>query len=105
MAHDPKERVASQFVKEQASGETRTWYLAFVDPDRPKARQLLGVAIVRAPGLTSAIAVVNTLQINPGGKIEGAELKNDLDLAPKWLNHLLSEDEIEELDRQMAQAG
>lgn len=47
------------------------WWLSFADPTRPTGEQLLGICIVRAVDMASAIKIAHALKINPGGEVQG----------------------------------
>jgi hypothetical protein len=48
---------------------TGRWWLSFADPDRPAGEQSLGVCIVQAVDVVSAVKVSHALKINPGGQV------------------------------------
>lgn len=47
------------------------WWLSFADAERPAGEQLLGVAIVEAADMTTAIRAAWSIGCNPGGSVEG----------------------------------
>lgn len=47
------------------------WWLSFADAQKPAGEQLLGVAIVDAADLPSAIKAAWALGCNPGGQVNG----------------------------------
>jgi hypothetical protein len=47
------------------------WWLSFADATRPAGSQFLGICIVRAVDMVSAIKVAHALGINPGGEVRG----------------------------------
>jgi hypothetical protein len=96
-------RVA-QVAIETASEPTAGWWLSFCDTDRPAGQQFLGACLVRAGSLPEAITVSHLLGVNPGGEIEilGPIPPEKVDKIPlKWVNRLLSREEIDEFDAVM----
>jgi hypothetical protein len=51
------------------------WWLSFVDPDRPKGERFLGVCVVEAPDLRSAIRAAWKAKCNPGGEVGSWEIE------------------------------
>jgi len=47
------------------------WWLSFADGTRPDGDQLLGIAIVEAADLGTAIKASWALDCNPGGEVKG----------------------------------
>jgi hypothetical protein len=66
------------------------WWLNFEDPNSPKGSQFLGVAIVEATDLPSAIGVAQILGINPGGEADGVEIRPERLPPAAYRNRLLS---------------
>lgn len=57
------------------------YWMSFYDPEKPKGRQLLGVALVEASSLPEAITRAWQTGCNPGGEISTVEIP--MDLIPK----------------------
>ena len=70
------------------------WWLNFEDPERPKGLQFLGVAIVEATDMLSAVGATNALGINPGGEAEGVEILAARVPPPDYRNRLLSRADV-----------
>jgi hypothetical protein len=111
---------------------TRTFWLSFVDPDRPEGQRNLGVCIIdideldiaaarvtldksrfastydpdKGPIVWAITAKARDVGCNPGGEVASYEI-TDAD-NPAWLarlprNTLLTKDEAEALNRQLLQ--
>lgn len=77
----------------------KLFWLSFVDPDLPKGKRFLGVAIVAATEYIEAVKVTHILGINPGGEIRGSELPRAYQVSSQWRERLLSAADVEELER------
>lgn len=53
------------------------FWMSFCDPDRPKGRQFIGVALVEAPTLPDAITTAWRTGCNPGGEVQSTEIPID----------------------------
>lgn len=92
-----EERIAAKLVEEAVTGSLSYWWLSFADSERPEGSQFLGVCIVQAKGITSAIRLTHTLGINPGGEVAGFELPDmpeSIDKVKDHTNLLLSKEEL-----------
>lgn len=88
------------------------WWLSFADGTRPKGTQFLGVCIVDtgmegAPetmDMLAAVQMTHALGINPGGEVQGLPCPEEREhlIQAKWLNRLLSREECEAIDAEMA---
>jgi hypothetical protein len=76
--------------------ETPLWWLSFCDPDKPEGSTFLGVCIVPAHDMITAVAKARRLGCNPGGEVLGHPLEDEVD--PKYIGTLMSRAEL-------AQAG
>ena len=80
---------------------TPSWWLSFVDGDRPKDEQFLGVCVVTAPDFGTAVQRAHLLGCNPGGEVQGVEIP--MDTAPfiedKWRRRVLTREECAEFDK------
>ena len=98
---------------------TKTFWLSFSDPDRPKGEQFLGVCLVDvtqadadaarrdlarrhpqaqdgAEWLAAAITKAHRLHCNPGGEVLSFEVPRDHSMAAKYpRNRLLSKQALE----------
>jgi hypothetical protein len=69
-----RERRLKYLLREEAKcGVENVYWLSFVDPDAPEERQFLGVCMVQAFGLVTAIEKARSLGFNPGGEVAGCE--------------------------------
>ena len=68
------------------------WWMSFRDPNKPKGRQFLGVAIVEAPGFMHAVQKTWELNINPGGEIVAEQVEG---VSVEYHNRLLSRADLE----------
>lgn len=93
---DRKARMDQHLLSEAIRGKAETWWLSFADGTRPKGDQFLGVAVVKANGLMSAIMETHVRGINPGGGISGSVV---LDVPPDCLNRLMTKQEL--IDREL----
>lgn len=78
---------------EDAMQPAQWWWLSFCDTTRPKGEQFLGVAIVQAGGIVSAVGEAHRLGCNPGGEVQGWPMP--LVPAEEWRERLLSREEVE----------
>jgi hypothetical protein len=69
------------------------WWLSFADTSRPSGSQNLGVAIVEARDLESAVAEAWRLKCNPGGEFMGIQLSEVPEGLPT--GRLLTPEEID----------
>lgn len=74
------------------------WWLSFCDPDKPAGSQFLGACIVEADHFSDAIATAWRRKCNPGGEVAAFECPKDKTVDPKWMNRLLSRDDIAAMD-------
>lgn len=74
-------------------GPGRWWWLWFVDTAKPKAEQLLGVAIVEGATLRDAVRRAGELGINPGGKVASVACTRHVPRT-RWRNRLLTRQEV-----------
>jgi hypothetical protein len=80
---------------------TMQW-LSFCDANRPAGSQFLGGLIVRAPDFTTAIMRAHALGLNPGGEVRGAPV--NVPVPERWIERLLSREEIAEMEADLAPA-
>lgn len=81
------------------------WWLSFVDPARaaPRGEQVpggpgfLGVCIIRASDMVSAVRTAHQLGCNPGGEVQGFGPLPVDGIDEKWWNRLLTAAETEEI--------
>jgi hypothetical protein len=80
------------------------YWLSFCDVMMPEGRQFLGVAIVWGQTLEHAIRRAHILGCNPGGTVMAHPIGGKLEhmLGRKWFDKLLSREELEEMDRELA---
>lgn len=81
------------------------WWLSFADPEKPAGAQFLGVAIVEAADLPSAIKAAWALGCNPGGSVKGfpVDPTQHARLSTKLpVGRLLGPDEARDLDRRIS---
>lgn len=57
-------------LSDEAKNEACWWWLSFVKGEGA-SEQFAGACVVKAPGFVSAVGVVNSLGINPGGQVAG----------------------------------
>lgn len=75
------------------------YWLSFCDPDRPKGTQFLGICIVEAADLPTAITKSHVLECNPGGEVLSIEFEPDKCPLPIAVveNRFLNRQQMEEL--------
>lgn len=81
------------------------WWLSFINPDltpppdeqRPGGVSFLGVAIVEASNLMSAVRESHRLGCNPGGQVQGSGPMPLWAVGVEWRNRLLSYDEVQQI--------
>lgn len=73
----------------------KTWWLSFIDPERPQGARFLGVIILDAPTLDAAFTKSWELKINPGGEALGVQLNENMD--EKYKNRLIVYPEVAEI--------
>jgi hypothetical protein len=80
------------------------FYMSFCDGDMPKGSKFLGAVMVFAEDLQSAVLQAWVMGVNPGGEV--ASMKASSAVASmvdkKWLNRLLSKDEVDQFDLEMS---
>ena len=79
----------------QPAGGAPLWWMSFCDPAAPAGSQFLGVAIVQAPDLESAVTRSHVLGVNPGGEIQIAGPIPEGWIGPEWRDRLLAKAEAE----------
>jgi hypothetical protein len=81
-----------------------TWWLSFVDPELPRGRRNLGVALVEGENILAAIPEAHRLGCNPGGEVLGFLVPEDVDvrIGPQWRNRLLTSSEAETVKNRYA---
>lgn len=85
---------------EQEMMEPAGWYwLSYCDPSKPRGKQFLGVAVVRAHGVVTAAQRAWKLKINPGGEMVCYDLPDGMiETIPENLRErLLTKAEAESL--------
>lgn len=70
-------RIAVKQHEEREEGQEHYYWLSFCDPLKPKTKQFLGVCIVRAFGVATAILRAHQLGINPGGEVASWEIPEE----------------------------
>lgn len=83
-------------ILEELTEEESLWWLSFCDTDKPEGSQFLGVAIVRANGIATAITMTHMLKINPGGSVAGWGVPDDISIPDELQNRLVQKDELRE---------
>ncbi len=78
----------------------RLYWLSFCDPEKPQGSQFLGVCIVSAEDPALALLYTHQMGINPGGEVVAVPSPDNVDLHPfaKFMNRLLSRDQIDAMD-------
>lgn len=82
------------------------FWLSFADSARATGDQLLGVTIVRADDMVSAIKVAHALGINPGGEVAGMWVDPDRVKSLTFelpIERLLTPSEARELSRRISE--
>ncbi len=69
MSPEERRRRFDEALEKEADQEPLYFWLSFVDPDKPKGQQFIGVIITRAKGMAHAIQKTHDLGINPGGEV------------------------------------
>lgn len=84
-----------------------SYWLSFVDNDRPKGRRFLGCVIVPGDDVVEAVQAAHLLGCNPGGEVLGVPIAQSLDvrIGAEWRGRLLTREECEEFDAQMERKG
>lgn len=82
----------------------RLWWLSFADPDLPPGRRFLGVCIVEARTLVSAVRHAARLGCNPGGEVRGDALPEEYGtvIGKQHRDVLLNADEARQLNGELA---
>ena len=80
--------------EERSTKELGWWWLSFSDPNLPPGQRFLGVVVVEAYGVATASTRAHELGINPGGDVQGVELKGDGIPAAEFRNRLLDVNEL-----------
>lgn len=91
-------------------GPKPLWWLSFVDPDvvvapedrKPGGPSFLGVVIVAAVGAIGATGAAWACGANPGGQIQASGPFPWDAVEPKWMNRLLSREDLAEMERENA---
>jgi len=71
----------------------KIFWLSFVDDDLPKNHKFLGVCIVKADDIASAVATAWKCGCNPGGEILGIEFPEGTIVPNELMYHLMSKSE------------
>jgi hypothetical protein len=79
----------------EASEPRSWWWLSFADSTLPKGSQFLGVAIVEASGMTSAVLEAHRRGINHGGAVKCIQIPPEHVPSPEYRNRLLTREEAE----------
>ncbi len=72
-------------------------YMSFVDEERPVGQRFVGAIFTIAHGITDAIQKTHRLGINPGGQVLFTEAPKDFVLDQKYLDRLLTREEVESM--------
>lgn len=93
-----KRRIDEMMQAELEHGEIQLWYLSFASPEK-----FLGGCFVLALGVGTAIQQSHRLGINPGGSVQAirTDAKAAHSLDAKWMNVLLTKQQLQELDQEM----
>lgn len=93
-------------MKAKAACEVGWWWLSFADGDRHAGQQFLGIAVVRAAGFGLAVMQTHALGINPGGEVQGKEIRANCPPPDELLNRLVTDKaRIAELEEQWCAAS
>jgi hypothetical protein len=93
----PKERRAriQEAIDAEAGRPMRLFWLSFCDADKPAGQQFLGVAIVEARGLASALAQTWAVGCNPGGEAQTCEIPESARARVSgYMNRLMSKKDL-----------
>ncbi len=74
---------------------TKTFWLSFADPTKPRGQQHLGVAIVEASSAGGALTKAWEMGCNPGGEVMIDDVTDDASLAEAPRNVLLTAEQLE----------
>lgn len=85
--------VRQQLLKNELECDEKCMWLSFVDPEKPKAEQFIGVIITMAYGIISAVDKTHGLGINPGGEVLGCETDQN-EIYPSHFDVLLSKQKL-----------
>jgi hypothetical protein len=85
-AKERDKRLAAALESEEAAGQMGWWWLSFSGDDSG----FLGVCIVEAFGMASAVRKAHQLGINPGGEVVGCQVSAG---DPAHANRLLTREE------------
>lgn len=81
------------------------YWLSFCDTDKPAGKAFLGVAIVEADDLETAVSEAWDKEVNPGGEVLAMKLPSEVDhIVLGNVNRLLSASEAENLSEAMNSA-
>lgn len=78
--------------------EQTWWWLSFASKERH-----LGIALVKASDMVTAVREAHRLGCNPGGEVAGWPIPANLGLGdpqPKWCARLLTREEADEMSRE-----
>lgn len=88
------------------------WWLSFADAELPKGSQFLGACIVPAGSIIEAVQIAHAMGVNPGGDVVGHPIPESdawlLAAQPTlrtYVGRILTRDECETLDRELARIG
>jgi hypothetical protein len=82
------------------------WYLSFCDEDRPVGTQFVGGAVVEAEDVEDAVRVAWREGCNPGVGMLAIQIPEDsLPMPDGYLNRLMTEAELEGLDKILGGTG
>lgn len=83
--------------REPINAGTKTWWLSFADGARPRGEQFLGCVITAGAGFRDAVERARELGCNPGGEVQGCELPDNIRIASRWVDRLLSRQECDQV--------
>ncbi len=81
-----------------------TFWISFLDSERPVGRKSTGVVIVEAPEPEMALAVVSQQNLHPGGEPTIEDISHRAP-PPEWFNRVLSGKDARDVTRLMCIAS
>jgi hypothetical protein len=85
-------RMQLQALQEVTTEPLGWWWLSFATSER-----FLGVCIVEAHGIITAVLEASRKEINPGGAVQAYPFPPG-NLVPRWVNQLLTRHDVQEMD-------
>lgn len=82
-----------------------SFWISFMDPERPVGQKSTGVVIVEADTEEGALACVSRQSLHPGGEATTIEDITHRSPPPEWFNRILSSKDARDVTRLMCIAS